>query len=106
MAGPVKISPLSSLCAAIYLNLSKTTNYINLHETSGHRSAGPTGLIRSLIAQLLLSGITFSMDFICTRPWADEIQSHSLRTLCSTFRQLVGELSRTTTVVCIIDGFT
>ena len=110
--GPGRVSPLSALCATLSLNLSKHSNSIVLHFFCGTHEAlddpvsGPNGLIRSLIAQLLLTRFMFNLDFINTRPFTELIESHSLFDLCHTFRQLVEQLPTTATVVCIIDGVT
>ncbi|KAJ5984070.1 hypothetical protein N7481_006169 [Penicillium waksmanii] len=114
MVGPGRISVLSALCATLSLqvNLLKNTHYIvlhafcGLHEAHSHQNAGPNWLIRSLIAQLLLSGVTFNLDFINTRAFAERIKSHYLQDLCSIFRLLIEQLPNTATVVCIIDGVT
>jgi hypothetical protein len=65
---------------------------------------GPNWLIRSLIAQLLLSGINLNLDCINTRAFAEGIKSHHLQDLCSIFRLLIEQLPNTVTVICIIDG--
>ncbi|KAK5798239.1 hypothetical protein VI817_004530 [Penicillium citrinum] len=112
MAGSGRISVLSTLCATLSLHLSRNTPHIvmtafcGLHEAHSHDSheAGPNWLIRSLIAQLLLSGVTFNMDFINTRSFAEQIKSHYLQDLCSIFRQLIEQLPNTATVICIIDS--
>lgn len=112
MIGPGRISGLSALCATLSLNLSKTTQYIvlrafcGLHEAQNYQNSGPSWLIRSLVAQLLLSSVTFNVDFINTRVFAEGIKSHNLQDICSVFRSLIEQLSNTTTVVCIIDGVT
>ncbi|CAI7566178.1 unnamed protein product [Penicillium glandicola] len=111
-AGPSRISALSVLCATISLNISKNTNYIvlhtfcGLHEGQHYPNAGPNWLIRSLIAQLLLTRIQFNLDFINTRSFAEQIKSHCLQELCSVFRQLIEQLPKEATVICIIDGVT
>ncbi|RAK96588.1 uncharacterized protein BO80DRAFT_429007 [Aspergillus ibericus CBS 121593] len=108
--GPGRVSPLSALCATLSLNFSRNSNAIVLHFFCGVHDApydpvaGPKGLIRSLIAQLLLTRSMFNLDFINTRSFKELIESHSLFELCHTFRQLVEQLPTTATVVCIIDG--
>jgi hypothetical protein len=110
IVGPGRVSVLSTLCATLSLNLSKNTHYIvlhafcGLHEAHSHQNDGPNWLIRSLIAQLLLSGVTFNLDFINTRAFAEQIKSHYLQDLCSIFRLLIEQLPNTATIVCIIDG--
>ncbi|OJJ68853.1 hypothetical protein ASPBRDRAFT_209306 [Aspergillus brasiliensis CBS 101740] len=110
MTGPGRISALSELCATLSLNISKNTNYIvlrtfcGLHEAPNHQNAGPNWLIRSLITQLLLSGTVSHLVHIDTRAFAESIKSHALRDLCSLFRQLIEQLPKEATVICIIDG--
>ncbi|KAJ5755685.1 hypothetical protein N7533_005228 [Penicillium manginii] len=110
MVGPGRISVLSALFATLSLNLIKNTDYVvlhafcGLHEAQSHQSVGPNWLIRSLIAQLLLSGINLNLDCINTRAFAEGIKSHHLQDLCSIFRLLIEQLPNTVTVICIIDG--
>ncbi|OJJ48281.1 hypothetical protein ASPZODRAFT_130253 [Penicilliopsis zonata CBS 506.65] len=108
--GPCRVSPLSALCATLSLNLSKYPNctvlhfFCGIHEAPGDPIAGPNGLIRSLIVQLLLTRATFNLDFINTRAFEELIRAHSLFDLCHTFRELIEQLPPTATVVCIMDG--
>ncbi|KAL4911438.1 hypothetical protein BDW74DRAFT_172901 [Aspergillus multicolor] len=110
--GPRRISALSVLCALLVLSLHQNSNAIILHHFCGlHESGeagtvtGPNGLIRSLIFQLLFCGRhKFNLDFINTRRFANEIESHSLHMLCHTFRQLIEQLPPKQPVICIIDG--
>ncbi|RDW93391.1 uncharacterized protein DSM5745_00713 [Aspergillus mulundensis] len=112
--GPGRLSALSVLCALLVLSLHQNSNAITLHHFCGlHETGtegtvtGPNGLIRSLIFQLLFcSGHKFNLDFINTRQFANDIESHSLRMLCHTFRQLIEQLPPRQTVICIIDGIT
>lgn len=108
--GPGRTSALSALCAMFSLNLSKNTQSIVLQFFCGIQEApndpvlGPNGLIRSLLAQLLLTRFPFNLDFINTRAFFEAIKSHSLRDLCSVFRQLIEQLPPAARVVCIIDS--
>ncbi|KAE8152985.1 hypothetical protein BDV25DRAFT_47977 [Aspergillus avenaceus] len=110
IVGPGRVTPLSALCATLSLNLSKHSDslvlhfFCGLHESPSSSTAGPSGLIRSLIAQLLLTRATFGLDFINTRAFAESICSHSVYDLCHTFRQLIEQLPKSAVVVCIIDG--
>ncbi|KAL2841162.1 hypothetical protein BJY01DRAFT_236498 [Aspergillus pseudoustus] len=110
MATARRISPLSALCGTLSLNLSKNTDFIvllfvcGLHDASEDPIAGPSGLIRSLIAQLLLTGRDFNLDFINTRQFSESIHANDLPSLNHTFRQLIEQLPTNVTVVCIIDG--
>jgi hypothetical protein len=110
MPGPCRISPLSALCALFSLNLSKNSPCIvlrffcGLHEAHNGPIHGPNGLIRSFLTQLLLTSFSFNLDFINTRDFFEGIKSHSLRDLCSVFRQLIEQLPPSARVVCIIDN--
>ncbi|KAL4886279.1 hypothetical protein BJY04DRAFT_213811 [Aspergillus karnatakaensis] len=107
-AGSAQISSLSVVCGLFVLGLRQNTNFIVLHHFCGlHEKgylAGPNGLMRSLLCQLLHSGHRFNLDFINTPDFADEIKSNSLRALCHTFSQLIERLPPGQTVVCIVEG--
>ncbi|KAJ0422342.1 hypothetical protein BJY00DRAFT_322533 [Aspergillus carlsbadensis] len=105
-----RISALSAVCAILSLNLFKSTDSVVLHFTCGlHEApenpiAGPNGLIRSLIAQLLLAGLDFNLDFISTRVYSEQIKAHDLPALTHTFRCLIESLPCNITVIRMIDG--
>ncbi|PWY87580.1 hypothetical protein BO70DRAFT_427502 [Aspergillus heteromorphus CBS 117.55] len=116
--GPGRTTALSVLCAMFALQLHNTADknhYIVLHHFCGlHGSShsqndpipGPNGLIRSLITQILLhtNNHQFNLDFFNTPDFVAEIKAHSLKMLCHTFSQLIEQLPRHTTIVCILDG--
>ncbi|KAL5041338.1 hypothetical protein BDW71DRAFT_217925 [Aspergillus fruticulosus] len=114
--GSGRITALSVLCAMFALQLRNSHRQdqtIVLHHFCGlHRSshdptdpiAGPNGLMRSLVAQILRTGRRFNLGFINTRSFAHDICMHSLQMLCHTFSLLVEDLPRSTTVICILDG--
>ncbi|KAJ5580214.1 uncharacterized protein N7459_006199 [Penicillium hispanicum] len=112
--GPGRITTLSVLCAMFVLHLHGNDNYIVLHYFCGLHGtlyqadsvAGPNGLIRSLIAQMLCTRHKFDLEFINTPWFAQSIQTHSLSMLCHTFSQLVEQLPRDTVILCILDGVT
>jgi hypothetical protein len=112
VANSARISALSAVCATLSLNLSKNTDSVvllficGLHEASNEPIGGPKGLIRSLIAQLLLAGLDLKLDFISTRSYFELIKAHDLRSLAQTFRCLIESLPCNLTVVCILDGLT
>ncbi|KAL3478328.1 hypothetical protein BJX99DRAFT_269323 [Aspergillus californicus] len=110
IASAGRISALSAVCATLSLNLSKNTDSIvllflcGLHEAGDDPIAGPNGLMRSFVAQLLLTGRDFNLDFINTRHFAEQIEAGYLPALTHTFRQLIEQLPTNATVVCIIDA--
>ncbi|KAE8143700.1 hypothetical protein BDV38DRAFT_276782 [Aspergillus pseudotamarii] len=112
LPGSSMISPLSILCATLALSLHMNARSIvlhffcGLHQHGNDPVGGPTGLIQSLIAQLILSGSQFDMSFINTHSFKDDIRSHSLKELCSTFRELIEQLPPTVTVICMLDSIT
>jgi hypothetical protein len=117
-SGSGRITALSVLCAMFALQLRRSNNaedrnFIVLHHFCGlHGSRlnaldslpGPNGLIRSLLAQLLQTGRHFNLDFINTRSFVHDLENQDLQMLCSTFFQLIAQLPRKITVVCILDG--
>jgi hypothetical protein len=108
--GSSRISPMSFLCATLVLTLLNNRPAISLnffcgqHVASDDELKGPNGLIRSLIAQLLLTGRTLSLDFIDSRIYREDLESHTQVALCHTFQQLVKQLPVDTLVFCVIDG--
>ena len=98
----------------LVLHLHGNDDYVVLHYFCGLHGrpyqadpvAGPNGLIRCLIAQMLCTGHIFKLDFINTPWFAQSLQSHSLDMLCHTFSQLVEQLPPSTVVLCILDGVT
>ncbi|KAJ5153116.1 uncharacterized protein N7482_009594 [Penicillium canariense] len=110
-ADPNRISPLSVVCATLALSLHKSNSKpLVLHFFCGQHSAatdhlnGPTGLMRSVITQLLYSGRQFNIDFIDSRTYRESLEAHSLRYLCDTFCKLIEQLPLDTNVFCILDG--
>ncbi|KAI9041895.1 uncharacterized protein KD926_006441 [Aspergillus affinis] len=111
--GPGRTTALSVLCAMFALKLLDNNDdcivlhhFCGLHGARYHSdpAAGPNGLIRSLLAQMLHTGREFNLDFINTPQFTDDIQTHSLKMLCHTFSQLVEQLPRNITIICILDG--
>ncbi|KAH8434347.1 uncharacterized protein LDX57_011995 [Aspergillus melleus] len=111
--GPGRTTALSVLCAMFALKLLDNNDgcivlhhFCGLHGARYHTDpvAGPNGLIRSLLAQMLHTGREFNLDFINTPQFTRDIQTHSLKDLCHTFSQLVEQLPRNITIICILDG--
>ncbi len=118
ITGPGRITALSVLCAMFALELRHSTtandeqiivlhNFCGLH-ASRHNPldslAGPNGLMRSILAQLLQINRRYNLDFINTRSFVHDLETHNLQMLCHTFHQLIEQLPRKVTVVCILDG--
>ncbi|KAL9030027.1 MAG: hypothetical protein Q9196_001801 [Gyalolechia fulgens] len=119
-----RASPMSLLCASLVLNVLDKQPAIALHYFCGLHTAsnsplcGPTGLIRSLLMQLLLVSKTidvegntftidhriFSSDFIDTRLYREDLESHNVAALCHAFKMLVEQLPLDVFVFCIIDA--
>ncbi|KAI9737350.1 MAG: hypothetical protein M1834_009504 [Cirrosporium novae-zelandiae] len=103
-------SEMSLLCAMLVQSLSgiplsmPILFFCGLHtDDESDALAGPSGLIRSLITQLLHVH-TFNLGFISTRRHRDQINSLQLEHLCELFSTLVSTLPVDTVVFCMIDG--
>ncbi|KAJ5959953.1 uncharacterized protein N7479_007103 [Penicillium vulpinum] len=117
-SGPGRINPLSILCAMLALQLRRNSNaekkptiilhyFCGLHGSRHNRVdslVGPSGLIRSFLAQLLQTGRRFNLDFINTKDFVYQLEAHNIQKLCSTFLELIEQLPRKATIICIIDG--
>ena len=119
-----RVSPMSLLCASLVLSVLDKQPAIALHYFCGLHIAsnsplcGPTGLIRSLLMQLLLVSKTidvdgkpfnidhtiFNLDFIDSRFYREDLESHNIAALCHSFTMLVEQLPLDVFVFCIIDG--
>ena len=119
-----RMSPMSLLCASLVLSVLDKRPAIALHYFCGLHVAsnsplcGPAGLIRSLLMQLLLVSkvidvdgksfnidhTIFSLDFIDTRLYREDLESHNIAALCHTFKMLIEQLPMDVFVFCIIDG--
>lgn len=75
---------------------------LRAHANRNHPLAGPVGVIRSLIRQLLLKPQYYRLDFINTDQYCDALAVHHLPALCHTFANLVMQLEGD--VMCLIDG--
>ncbi|KAI1123345.1 hypothetical protein F5Y10DRAFT_54578 [Nemania abortiva] len=85
--------------------------FCGLHTSPNDVFYGPTGLVRSLILQLLMKlGArdpemrTWSLDFINDRRFLHNLEQHSLVDLCSALHGLLYELNPDTRVYCIVDS--
>ncbi|KAI1116628.1 hypothetical protein F5Y14DRAFT_439759 [Nemania sp. NC0429] len=85
--------------------------FCGLHASPGDAWYGPTGLVRSLILQLLMKlntrdpeMKTWSLDFINDRGFLRDIEQHSLVDLCSVLHELLYEFTPDTYIYCIVDS--
>lgn len=109
-----KISPLSSACASIATTIIKAQPnailllfFCGLHAAPNDALRGPQGVMRTLIARLLveLDGRDLaSLNFIDTSEYWQALQLLETRALCHAFTQLVRQWPLDSVVYCIIDG--
>ncbi|KAL9118675.1 MAG: hypothetical protein Q9187_004777 [Circinaria calcarea] len=104
-----RITSMSLLCALLVQSLAEVRPAIcihffcGLHTTYDDALGGTSGLIRSLIAQLLTLR-DFDLSFINARRYRDHLRNHDLEHLCELFRQLANQLPIDTVLFCVIDG--
>ena len=119
-----RVSPMSLLCASLVLGVLDNRPAISLHYFCGLHVAsnsplyGPAGLIRSLLMQLLLVSkvidvdgeslivdyTMFNLNFIDTRRYHEDLESHNIAALSHTLKELIDQLPLDIFVFCIIDG--
>lgn len=105
-----RVSPFTVLCATLSLNLHKMPGamsihfYCGLHARSHDRLNGVTGLLRSLISQLLLVHEDFDLGFIRSRKYFAELERYDINRLCDTFQQLIWQIPNDKILFCLIDG--
>ncbi|KAI3340822.1 hypothetical protein F4824DRAFT_517265 [Ustulina deusta] len=85
--------------------------FCGLHASPNDAWYGPTGLVRSLILQLLMKldardpeMRTWSLDFINDRVFLQNLEQHSLVDLCSVLHGLLYEFTPDTYVYYIVDS--
>lgn len=106
--GTARYSSTSLLCAMLILSLREQQAAHVLHFFCGNHSskldpsAGPIGLIHSLIAQLL-SIQQFDLSFLRFGKWEYGLRANDISTYCRLLRRLVEQMS-TSIVFCIIDS--
>ncbi|KAF2489459.1 hypothetical protein BU16DRAFT_567633 [Lophium mytilinum] len=106
-----RISPMSALCAALLRSFEHMrpgppmylSFFCGLHTSSNDPVSGPTGMMRSLTAQLLRM-YEFRFDFVDSHRYRDALESHDLHYLCAAFERLVYQLPANTPIFCIIDS--
>jgi hypothetical protein len=106
------ISPLSVLCASLASALPRSAHCIVLHHfCSGHKDLrlspviGPAGLLRSLIAQLIMYPGTGLSSVDCgNQETVNAIAAYDTTALCSLFGKLICRIENSRTIFCIIDS--
>ncbi|KAJ4404366.1 hypothetical protein N0V82_010506 [Gnomoniopsis sp. IMI 355080] len=109
-----KISPLSSACASIVASIIKAQPdsiplfyFCGLHNFPQDPLQGPRGLMRTLVAGLLveLDGRSLvNLDFTDTHSYRQALESYDTLSLCHAFRRLIHQWPVDTVVYCVIDG--
>lgn len=107
-----KISPLSVLAATlasmppVASRVVILSHFCGLHISPRDPMAGPRGMLRSLVAQLLLvqrsehAGTTVTLD----EALIHRVLRHDLAGLCDVFRALLMQVQAQTTVYCVLDS--
>lgn len=95
---------LASLVISLWGNPSTTilSFFCGLHTDPADPLAGPSGLLRSLISQVLLRQQDYRLDFINSHEYCNALLSYHLPTLCDTFVRLVIQIPGD--VICLLDG--
>lgn len=80
------------------------------HMSSIDDLTGPQGLMRCLIARLVIEleakyGRAVNLNFI-NEPYAEELRRHDVQHLCNTFCSILAQFPQKATVYCILDGIT
>ena len=108
-------SPLSYICSKLIDSTCSSTGASRLpsilacaffcgqHMDPDDRAAGPAGMMRSLLAQIVLSHNAFNLKTIKRLL---EIDPSKIGELCTIFAELIDQLPRRYLVFCIIDGLT
>lgn len=109
-----KMSPLSSACASIIAGIVKTQPnaiplffFCGLHTTPQDTLQGPQGMMRTLIARLLveLDGRHLvNLAFIDNSGYLQALEAHEVPSLCHAFMHLIRQWPLDTVVYCIVDG--
>ncbi|KAL7907753.1 hypothetical protein GGI35DRAFT_481405 [Trichoderma velutinum] len=109
-----KISAMSLLCANLILSMSNLDStdiflhfYCGLHSDFTGEWYGPSGLVRSLIIQLLATledQGQLDLNILDRRSVVQEMEQHDLGALCFLLHQLVNQFPPDVTVFLIIDG--
>lgn len=102
-------SALSLVCASMMRGLRSQDRFVSMvffcrqHIESDDISAGPTAMLRSLIAQLLRQ--QFTGHIVRKQEVGLEgLRSWDIDVLCLLFKWLVGSFLQPKTLVCVVDG--
>jgi hypothetical protein len=110
-----KISPLSYVCAILVQALRRSPNrnvvlayFCGQHSASEDDLVGPQGLMRSLVAFLVLGLVQNSFISDSAPVWlssfSGNLEELSFQNICQLFYRMVEHLPKGVTLYCIIDG--
>lgn len=106
-----KTSPLSILCASLASNFAESDSLVILQYYCGHHGldstglhAGPLGLIKSLLAQLLQkSDNVLPQNLQVERALYDRVKPDDVDNLCEIFSLVFSQVDRKNITLCVID---
>lgn len=109
--GNAKTSPLSVLCASLASNFAESDSLVVLQYYCGYHGldsnglpAGPLGLIRSLLAQLLRKpDDVLPRELEVDRELYDRVDPNDIDNLCEIFGVIFSQINRNKITLCIID---
>lgn len=102
-------SPISAALASLVFGIIQNPDavvlrfFCGLHCEPNQAISGPSGLLRSLIAQLSFK-YDFDLGFINNESYREGLREHDLQTLCETFSAMVSQLPTDSELYCVIDG--
>jgi hypothetical protein len=80
-------------------------HFCRRHISSKDPVQGPSGMMRSLICQVLrLFHNQVDLGFMSTRRYREQIESHNLHILCDCFANVIKQLPADTVLFCIVDS--
>ncbi|GKZ81942.1 hypothetical protein AnigIFM56816_006472 [Aspergillus niger] len=105
-----RCSPFSLLCCVLVHELLQQAHsqvlffFCGLHNLAGEPMAGPVGLVKSLIIQLLLdTDGHYDLLFLTFGRREEALYHNDLPTLCETLREMLIQ-NRSSALFCIVDG--
>lgn len=109
--GNSKTSPLSVLCASLASNFAEADSLVILQYYCGHHGldsiglpAGPLGLIKSLLTQLLQkSDDVLPQNLQLDKELFDRVKLDDVDNLCEIFAVIFSQIDRNKITLCIID---
>ncbi|EHA23968.1 hypothetical protein ASPNIDRAFT_131149, partial [Aspergillus niger ATCC 1015] len=108
----IMVTPMSIFVSTLIYSLISSPDclplffFASLHDEDGDRElSGPTGMMRSLITQLLFSDklATPSLQFL-GRGFLNACESNNIKALCELFRRLILQIPPNVQVICLLDG--